>query len=94
MLFHGYWNLSAEGTTWWAEQNEYPAFFRWPVGVIEIVGAVGLGHRKLSRWVGVCFLLLMLGAIREHWPMGYSFKTNGFEVPLVYAVLSAVFVFE
>lgn len=88
MAFHGYWNLSDAGGEWWAQHPVFSAELRFLVGAVEIGGAGLLWLPRLRPWVGAVFFVLMLGAVREHWAQGFSFKQNGYETPLVYALLS------
>jgi uncharacterized membrane protein YphA (DoxX/SURF4 family) len=88
-VYHGVFNLSEEGRRFWSEgaQLVYPAFLRWPVGLVEIAAAALLFWARAERFA-IWFLgLIMVGAIINNFPMGYSYKHLGIEVPLTYLVI-------
>lgn len=90
-VYHGIWNLSPRGETWWTQEAHFPFIFRIPVGLIELALAALLWSPKLTRAAGLVICALMAGAIFEHFPQGYSFKTNGVETPLAYFLVGLHF---
>lgn len=87
MAYHGLWNLSAEGATWWASDSGLPTELRFAVGLGELAASLSLASGVLSRLAALALIPLMLGAIFQH-ADHYSFKVGGFETPLVYAMLA------
>lgn len=87
MAYHGLWNLSAEGATWWANDSGLPAELRFAVGLGELAASLSLASGVLSRLAALALIPLMLGAIFQH-AEHYSFKVGGFETPLAYAMLA------
>jgi uncharacterized membrane protein YphA (DoxX/SURF4 family) len=88
-LYHGGWNLSSEGALWW---NSGQTWF-WPelrvwAGALEIVIAFAIWLPKLRLYAAALAFMLMVGAIRVHWDEGFSFKKNGYETPLLYALIA------
>jgi uncharacterized membrane protein YphA (DoxX/SURF4 family) len=88
-FYHGFWNLSADGEKWWASSSHFPAQLRVVVGVVELFAAVGVWWSPFKKLAAAIIGLIMVGAIFEHYPAGFSFKQNGYETPLVYFLIAA-----
>jgi uncharacterized membrane protein YphA (DoxX/SURF4 family) len=88
-VYHGVFNLSEEGRVFWSEgaQLVYPSYLRWPVGIGEIAAAVLLFWSVTERVAIVGLGLIMVGAVINNFPMGFSYKNLGIEVPLTYLVI-------
>jgi len=44
----------------------YPLWFMYFIGACELLGAIGLHMKKVSRAAAICLIILMLGAIGTH----------------------------
>ena len=84
-VYHGLWNLGAEGGAWWVAKSGLPPALRFAVGFGELCAALGIAIRVLHRAAAAVMCVIMLGAVQVHAPQGFSFKTVGCETPFVYA---------
>ena len=92
-IFHGIWNIGPEGQTFWnSSQVIYPQFLRMPVGLLEIILGLSLWSTKLRSISALGIALMMIGAILNNLPQGYSYKNLGVEVPIVYLAISMQFI--
>lgn len=87
-VYHGVWNLGSEaGVYWKANVSLYPEGFRYVVGILEILLALGLVFSR-TRWLAALGLgLIMLGAVFSNFQQGYSYKDLGVEVPVAYLAM-------
>ena len=93
MLYHGHWNLFT-GKNWWIQTYGNLAFARYFVGVVELILPFLIAFNILKKPSLFVFIILMIGAIGVHYPFGYSFKSNGFETPLAYLLISLALIFK
>lgn len=96
-VFHGAWNLGAEGAAWWVASSGLPPGLRFVVGVAELAAALALVSGVLSRLAAAGLVVIFAGAIPQHVAHGFSFKGGGWEplfVDLVVALAIAVGAFS
>ncbi len=91
--YHGGWNLAPAGRAWWAA-SDLPATLGIVVGVAELLAIVAVLSGLLSRLAAVGLVLIFAGAVPQHLPMGFSFKTGGVEPLVVYVLLALAIVVE
>lgn len=88
MTYHGIWNMTQQGETWWINNLELlPLYLRYITGSAEILIVIGLlikPTRQISCLLGA---MIMIGAVIIQLPNGYSYKYEGFEPAFVYACL-------
>ena len=91
MYYHAYWDLSPAGEAYFkdlvAAQGVSPAI-RFALAPVDFIFATALAVGIRSDICGWVFLPLMLGGIYMDAKNGYSFRHQGFEVHLCYALLS------
>jgi|GEM_PF-6978699 len=88
LAFHGVWNLSADGQTWWKTEARFQSWLSYPVGFIEIACSLAILFKIKDRIASAIVLVIMSGAVMEHLKNGFSFKQNGFETPLIYGLIA------
>lgn len=86
-IYHGQWNLT-EGGSWWLMNFPSMDWGRYFIGGIEILISLALFINHLRKVALLLAATIMIGAVYLHLDSGYSFKTNGFETPLAYLLLS------
>lgn len=82
-------NGEASGGARFDEQFEiwgYPAWFRFPVGLAEVAGAVGLLVPRLRPYAAAGLTLVMAGAVVTHLRIGEAAFAP---IPLVLGLLTA-----
>ena len=87
-IYHGIWNLSKAGDTWWHAASGLPPALRFLVGAGEVAAAVGIWSGAGRRLAATGLAVIFLGAIPQHMAAGFSFKHGGYETPLAYLLLS------
>jgi putative oxidoreductase len=87
-LYHGVWNLSAEGAAWWQSASGLPPALRFVIGTAEVLASVALVTGSLARLAAALLVPIFAGAIPQHWAEGFSFKQAGWETVFVYLMLS------
>ena len=88
ITYHAMWNLSAAGARWWLHDSGLPTGLRFVVGIAELAAVVAIALGPLRRVAALTLSLLLLGAIPQHWRLGYSFKGGGWEPVLAYAMVA------
>jgi hypothetical protein len=76
MLYHGTWNLSNVGETWWQNNiSSLPQNFRYVTGASEPIVFFGLLSNRYRKYACILGACLMLGAFIVQLPNGYSYKS-------------------
>lgn len=93
VAYHGGWNLAPVGRAWWAQSGLPPAL-GVVVGLAELLAVVAVLSGLLSRLAAAGLVLIFVGAMPHHVPLGFSFKTGGVEPLVVYVLLALAVVVE
>lgn len=60
----------------------YPVWFMYFIGACEVLGAIGLHVKKVSRIAAICLIMLLCGAVGTH-----VFNAEGLVAPIPATVL-------
>lgn len=94
VVYHGGWNLGADGGAWWESSSGLPQALRFVVGIAELAAAISLASGLLSRIAALGLALIFAGALPHHAPLGFSFKVGGVEPLIVYVLLALAIALE
>ena len=92
-LFGAFGGDGIQGTAAFLAESGYvaPTFFAVAIGTLEFFGGLALAAGFLTRFVSLCVVAFMLGALQFHFPNGYFWFNGGFEYPIFWAVAAGVF---
>jgi hypothetical protein len=91
MYYHAYWDLSPGGEAYFKEMvtaQNVSANIRFALAPVDFIFATALALGIRPDICGWVFLPLMLGGVYMDASNGYSYRHQGFEVHLCYALLS------
>jgi putative oxidoreductase len=95
MVMHGWVHISndmaANAAYFSGEGYEPGLFWAWAVTLTELVGGICLAIGLLTRLAAVPIFLFLITAVTYHMKNGYYWNDGGFEYPLMWAVVTLVF---
>jgi putative oxidoreductase len=96
MVMHGWVHISndmADNAAYFAGEGYEPAlFWAWAVTLTELVGGGLLAIGYLTRLAALPIFIFLLTAVFYHMRNGFYWNEGGFEYPLMWAVVTLVFI--